>query len=548
MTRTRFFGLLGLAALLTLLNALKPLHIDDTAYYYYAAHIAEHPLDPYGFEVYWSDRPQPANHVLAPPVLPYWWAAGLRLFGDRPLLWKLWLFPVSVLLVFAMHRLLCRFARGLEWPLLAMTVLSPTLLPSFNLMLDVPALALGLMALALFVGAVRNDSGRQAVLAGLIAGIGTETKYTAFLVPCVLLHYAGVYRRPRLGLIAAATTGACFAAWETAVALRYGESHFLYHWRHGPNGFGRLLHLTPPLVGILGGAAPAVGLLALAALRAPRRAVIGLGVLLGVGYLLLACVPEAEAVFLRDPASGKPRLTLNNLLVGPAGLLVCGAVAAVAAGLRPLRWPRGRADRFLVLWLALELAGYYALTPYAATRRVLGVTLVATLLAGRLAAVTCRAAPRRWLVHGCVAASVALGLAFYAADYRDALAARRAVEEAVRWVRQREPETPIWYAGHWGFQFYAERAGLKPVFKDDPRPRPGDWLVLPDPRMALRPCPIDVECAEESATVGATDRFGLRVSPSYYSGNTALEHQEGPRFEAHVYRLTADALRRQVRE
>src|SRR5262249_24733663 len=76
--------LLGLALIYILLNAAKPLHIDDTEYYYVARQISQRPLDPYDFEVFWYDIPQKATSVLAPPVVPYWWALALRLFGDQP--------------------------------------------------------------------------------------------------------------------------------------------------------------------------------------------------------------------------------------------------------------------------------------------------------------------------------------------------------------------------------------------------------------------------------------------------------------------------------
>src|SRR5690348_7059043 len=88
-------SLLALALLYTLLNAVKPLQVDDAAYYYYAAQLAEHLTDPYGFTVFWYQWPQPANTVLAPPVLPYWWSLAIRLFGERPFFWKVWLLPFS---------------------------------------------------------------------------------------------------------------------------------------------------------------------------------------------------------------------------------------------------------------------------------------------------------------------------------------------------------------------------------------------------------------------------------------------------------------------
>jgi hypothetical protein len=534
MSWPRFLSLLTLASLLTLLNAFKPLHIDDTAYYFYAARIAEAPLDPYGFEVHWSDRPQPANHVLAPLVLPYWWAAGLHLFGDRPFLWKLWLLPVSLLLVFALHHLLRRFARGLELPLLAIIVLSPTLLPSFNLMLDVPALALSLTALAVFTVAVECESWCWAVLAGLIAGLGMETKYTAFLAPAVMLLYAVIYRRQRLGVLAAGVAAALFICWETAIALRYGESHFLHQWLQGSEGLKRRLNLGVPLIGILGGTAPVVALLALAALGKSWRMIFGCGLAIVAGYLLLAWVPEAESVLLRD-ANGKDRLTLNTLIVGPSGLLVCGGVVLVA-----WRLLRGRAelvDQFLVSWLVLELAGYFALTPFAAARRVLGLVVVATLVAGRLASQSCESWPRRGLVHGLAAVGVLLGLAFYEVDYRDALAEQRGVESAARWLQEREPGATVWFAGHWGFQYYAERAGWIPLRVDESQPRCGDWLVLPDRRVAQQPWPIDPAQLQAVVTLCWEDGLGLRTVPTYYSGNTALEHHEGPRIEVTIYRV-----------
>src|SRR5437870_2421714 len=90
----RFCSLnVGLVALaLTLLNAGKPLHMDDEACITYARQFAEHPLNPYDF-VHGTPHSGPANQVLMPPVVPYWLGLGARLLGDDPFLWKLWLLP-----------------------------------------------------------------------------------------------------------------------------------------------------------------------------------------------------------------------------------------------------------------------------------------------------------------------------------------------------------------------------------------------------------------------------------------------------------------------
>src|SRR5712691_1608796 len=102
--------LLILALLFTTLNAFKPLCVDDTLYHYHAQQLAQNPGSPYGFRIFWYDRPEPAVQVLAPVMMEYWWAAAIKFFGERPFLWKLWMLPYALLLVFALHTLLRRFA------------------------------------------------------------------------------------------------------------------------------------------------------------------------------------------------------------------------------------------------------------------------------------------------------------------------------------------------------------------------------------------------------------------------------------------------------
>ena len=58
--------------------------------------------------------------------------------------------------------------------MVVLTVLSPMFLPSLNLMLDVPCVALGLGALALFCRACGRRSLILAVLAGLVAGLAIQ--------------------------------------------------------------------------------------------------------------------------------------------------------------------------------------------------------------------------------------------------------------------------------------------------------------------------------------------------------------------------------------
>jgi hypothetical protein len=543
--------LLALTLLFTGLGSLKPIHVDEAANYYYAAQIAEHPLDPYGFTVFWYQDPEPANYVLTPPVLVYWWAAAVRLFGDQPVLWKLWLLPFALILVFSLHALFRRFADGLEMPLTWMTVLSPALLPSLNLMPDVPALAGSLLAVAVFLRACDRGSLALAVWAGLLAGLAMQTKYTAFLVPAVLLLRAVLVRRLGLGLLAAVLATAVFVAWEGLVYWRYGDSHFWLQVTYAPHSMMNKVVLLLPLLPITGAVASVIGLLGLAALGSTPRVIGWAAAAMALGYVTLVCIDARyTAVVTLAPWLGGTvfdgEFTLAYLIFGLVGLVL----AAIHCRLATAAWKQGPDGRFLVLWLGLELAGSIALSPFPAVRRVLGLVVVLTLLAGRLARGDKAGgrleepshppvSQRTWLVWSLVAGNVALGLFYYAVDLRDAQAEKQAAEEAARLIRAHDGGT-IWYVGHWGFQFYAEHAGMVPVVPHHSQLRAGDWLVLPGPPIDRQHIELKGTPTEHAFDVRVEDGLPLRTVVGYYGGAEPLTYCRGPRLEVEVRRVLAD--------
>jgi hypothetical protein len=583
--------LLLLALVCTLLNAVKPLTIDDTAYHAYAAHIADRPLDPYGFSAYWWAYPMVANEVLVPPLLPYYWAPAIRLFGEHPFLWKLWLLPFAVLLAYALHALCRRFARGLELPLVALTLFSPTLLPSFNLMLDVPALALSLASVALFARACDRNSFVLAALAGLVAGLGMEMKYTVFLAPPTMLLYAVCLGRPRLWPAAAVVAAQVFLTWEFLMSLLYGESHFLLHARARAGDAAEWVWLLTALLTNLGSLAWAVALLALVGLGVRWRGLAAAAAVGLLAYVAIACfggdLRRSEKVFGPPPDEAHATVSLEELVFGTLG--GAGVVIGLAAAWRLARppatlerwaervsqaWEAGpvpfwqalapprpaRMTLFLLLWLGLEVVGYVELTPFPAARRLMGVVVVLTLLAGRLAALVCRSEAARRIVYAIAVYSAFLGLLVYGVDLVEARTEQAAVEEAAQRIRECDPGGTIWYVGHWGFQYYAEREGMRPIsaYPPDEGPIPmqprsalkeGDWVVVPQylwsgERFAAgvhkqRYTP-DPKCTRSEFDVIKDDRIPLQTIMTLYSGLSAVVHHEGPRLQVEVRRVVQD--------
>lgn len=548
-------SLLLLALLFTLLNAFKPLCIDDTLYHFHAEQLAFHPLEPYRFRIFWQDRPEPAMQTLVPVMMPYWWAIALRLFGDQPFLWKLWLLPYALILVFSLHALLRRFVGDFELILTWMVVISPVFLPSFNLMLDVPVAALILCSVVVFLRAADQNSLQLAMLAGLIGGIAAQTKYNGLVVVPVILLYAIMTRKLRLGLIAVFAVSLVFLSWEGFITWRAGQSHFLAqsHVYGSVNLMAKYIYLAWPLVTITGAVAPALTILALVVLRASKRTIVSLSTVLCLGYLLIAFTPGVFQELTRDTHTGEPRLTLAWLIFSAYGVVfgtVFGTVlwrlTRLSKGVATLirRRKRFQAELFLAGWLALEIVAYFGFSPMSAVRRVLGLLVVTTLIIGRLAVRTCRTPQRRSLVRRAVFAGMPLALLFYAVDFNDAQVEKAAAETTASTIANlnslsHNDQSVTWYVARWGFQFYAERAGMKPVFPDESKLQPGDWLAVSDGPANTKVVTeyLGRYRLEPMKKLEFTDRFPLGTMFGYYSTGIPIHHQEGPRRIVQIYRV-----------
>ncbi len=527
------------AAALCLLNAAKPLTIDDPAHHAYGRHIAEHPLDPHGFTFFWYQHPLPATDILSPPVFDYWLGLGFRLFGDSPLGAKLWLLPWCVILTASLAGLLDRFARPLATPLVWITVLSPAVLPLLNLMLDVPCLALHLAAVASFLRARDRGSWAGAAAAGVLAGLAMQTKYTALTAPVVLVAAAlGPTDRRRLavalGTAAAVVAVAVFCSWEWFTAWRYGESHFLHHLTRQGTPWLKKLNFVWPFVALVGGIGVQVGLLGLVAWRVPARWVAVAAAAVIAGWLALADGPQPSGdEALRAVVFGVP---------GAATLALLAATAVVFAR-RPHAGRARRDDLFLAAWWLIEVAGAFAVSPWPAARRVVVPVVVGTLLVGRLAAVTAHAPARCRLVYAVAGFGIALGLFVQAIDIDDAAAERDGAERVTQWVRAIDGSGPIYYVGHLGLQFYAERAGWRPVDPDHTRLPAGSWLVIPARNYGDQRIELPAEAAH-AARIDIESRWRLATIPWLHGTNSPVRRQIGPILSLDVYRVTANCVPR----
>ena len=297
-------------------------------------------------------------------------------------------------------------------------------------------------------------------------------------------------------------------------------------------------------MGYLGGLLPALALLAGAAFRLPYPIIRWGAIWVVFGFVLMALVPNQWSVYSRDEYD-QEEVTLGTIFFSITSITLVFGLFAVSGYLGIRGWsqfrPRLRRDPatwFLIGWLWLEVAGYFVLSPFAAARRVMGLALAATLLVGRLLSRTCRSEQTHPTARVPIVLGIALGIFFGTVDFLDGLPEARAPRAAVEWIRQQPGgDRAIWFAGHWGFQYAAERAGAKPIFPGESEPGHGDWLILPE---GYRPHAQEIAVLQQSVELRLIMVWkvpmGLRTIPDYYCGYMPMRHHEGERVVVRVYR------------
>ncbi len=451
-------------ALLLAACLLVPFHdkaftIDDPVFLLAARHAIADPLHPTAFDIVWHDVPERVGPTFALMA----WLLVPAVLSERPEsvahVTELLFFWLAILATLSLG---IRLGSTPSWAMAMglLLVATPAALGmAGTTMADVPAMALGVSGLERLVAWRQERRVHQALLAALLLGLAPFARpHAALLLGIGSLLLVGDFlssaswraTRPVDWLPLA---GAVLAMTSLFVLIRdpaptapsiLAESKLtLTLGRAGPNAVAFATHwvLFLPL------ALPWTVLRARDMLRWWWVALAGAG----AAYLVLHGVNRASIP--------------NAALAGLGVAVLCDIVAD--------GW--GRRDSVqlgLGLWLLLPLSA----VPYVhfPAKYNLLAAPAAVLLVSRLAAR--RGGVGAKVVLGATALlGAALGVAVLRADAAFADLGRRAAAELVA------PEVAqghrAWFLGHWGFHWYAERAGARTIALTPPYPEPGDLVV-----------------------------------------------------------------------
>lgn len=479
---------LAVWAIATAINVGKAVHVDDAAHLAIAEHILADPLHPMRGTVFWGAHPEPIHALNQPHLLFYLLAGALAVSGGSLVAAHLALALTILPGLFAFHALAAHVlgpdTRTKTRLATVLVFLGPGFLPGQNLMCDAPLVSLVCVVLWALVTAEGERAHARLVIAGLTLGVACLVKYTAVaLVPLFVLDSRiardGNRLRP-LALVLALLV--LYAAFNVA---DYGGVHVLERHPGGVGDFGPLALLGVTL------ARAALFVLTLGAIAfapfataLPRRTLVELA---GAFVLLVAATRVVAALGPIEMRDEPWTVSVLRTAFFLAGWLAITSAARVI----------DRRDRIdLLLGATVVLLGLFVvvLSPFVAVRHALLVLPALTLLVLRRAPL----ADGRAIALGAVV--TVLGLSVASADWAQADTYREAGQ---RYRERRATSGRTWFVGHWGWQWYAEHAGLTAYDPGVSVLSPGDHLVRPTLVDAQAIDPRDEAClaVEDEVTV-----------------------------------------------
>ena len=458
----------------------KAFHIDDPLFVWAGRQMQTRWWNPYGFEVNWYLSATPMHEVTKNPPLASGYIGLLSsVFGEKEFVIHLGFLLQVIAAVLGTYALARRFSANPFFAGLAVLFTPAFMVSSTTVMCDVLMLALWVWAVEFWIRGLENDRPLWLTLAGFLLGACVLAKYFGVALIPLLLVYSLIRRgRPGGWLLYLLIPVVIIGLYEWWTRILYGHGLFLdafgYVNARQPRALSDLALKTFTGLGFTGGGC-AIVFFYVVFLWRPRIWVwgsIGAIMLLAVTWFLLGTMPTYAASPWRQGIAFQ------------WSLMVLGGLAVLALPILDWKARKSPEALLLLLWVFGTFA-FCVLNWTINVRSILPMVPAVAILLLRRA----QSEPTTKLgLSLSLGLAALLSLAVTVADFQLASSARAAATE----IRSRfgdSADTTIWFEGHWGFQYYAERNGLRAIDLVHPAVRHGDLIVVPRNNTNLTPLP-----------------------------------------------------------
>jgi 4-amino-4-deoxy-L-arabinose transferase-like glycosyltransferase len=442
--------------------------MDDPLFLWAGRQMQTQWWDPYGVPVNWYGWPMPLHEVTKnPPLASAFIALLISIFGESEFVLHLGFCLPAIAFILGTYALGRRFCDHPLPAALAALFTPVFIVSSTGLMCDVWMVALWVWAIVFWLRGLEKDQPLLLLLGAFLISACSLAKYFGIaLIPLLLVYTWWRKHKPGWWLAWFLVPIAMMGLYEAITRGLYGHGLFLdaFSYAH-EHQMGTILPKLLTVLGFIGGCC-AIVLVLLPMLWRPHWWIVASITLLflsGTTWIL------SDSLGGYMESSARVNVTVLCTLLAFGGLVVL---------LLPiLDWKLHKnADTVLLLLWVWGVFAFSVLNWTINGRSVLPmVPAVAILLLRRIEFIK-RATPFRMNMAFATAAILSLLVAF--ADYRLANSARAAVGE-IQTKFGHASAAPIWFQGHWGFQYYAEKSGLRPFDFKNPQAQAGDLMVIP---------------------------------------------------------------------
>lgn len=456
----------------------RAFHVDDTLFVRAAQQIVQHPLDPYGFKINWEAVAEPmADITKNPPLGSYYAALIATLVGWSERALHCGFMLAAIALVLGTYRLAKNFTRS---PLLAalVTLLTPGVLVSAcSVMCDTMMLAIWVWAAVFWIEGLNNGKTWFFGVSSLLITASALTKYFGVALIPLLLVYSIVRLRRVGGVVLWLSIPTAVLTWyQVWTAHLYGQGLLLGAAKFAASqravSSGSLAGMAVLGLSFAGGCCGLYGLIfapfvwsrqqiAIAAVASWIASTAAIRGWLNLGPLLGGALSE------------RPHLLIGSQLV----LWIAGGISLFAFAIKE-GWNRDADSLFLALWLLGTFIFAAFLNYTVNARSVLPLIPAAGILLARRMDKMKIASDRKRARYVALALAVSGSFALWIAT-GDSSLADSARTAATLIEEKMQGKGILWFEGHWGFQYYMESLGARPLDTDHPQSQAGDFVVIP---------------------------------------------------------------------
>lgn len=448
-------------------NIDKAFHIDDAGHLEIAQWIQAYPMHPMSGWVNWSGLFEPISKLNQPHLYFYLMAGWGTLFGYSETSMHLLLALFTLWAIIGFFRLASLFEPIYALHITSLFALSPAFVIGQNSMVDVPLIAVWIQ---FYYSLLRHSQSlwRRYLFASIWCVAALLMKYTSLvLLPAMALHILLTQKYRNLAWLLVPI--GFLIAWSVFNLYDYGGVHILDRPRNVKTSLNYLIN-TVGWVATLGAILPFSIIVFVAEYRQRQR---GIQKIVWAFFCLMALlmpITVASTLLFELPSLQVNLALFSSFFMCGLGAILIGYVVEkenlIARGLE-------LSNVMILYWCVSSMAFVVLFAPFMATRHVL-LALPALMLI-----VYPRVARAKQMTNVYVSGLVLTILTTIFLAKADAWYAGIYKQAATEIVNDLPKDRQIWFMGHWGWQWYAQQAGMLQWAPNSEQPTVGDYMVIP---------------------------------------------------------------------